>query len=195
MTGWYLRRALPWRVLAGGLLIAGALLLAAHRWESLAAFCITVAVLAVAGVAGFVHDEPALALARVTPRGTRWVGARRLAVGAAVAGVGAAGLRWAPTEIEVGDWALVLAGVAAVAVAASAVLSRREQTQPGGLVATVIVLAGLTPLVLGAVTEVSVYPAPDLTDTQLVAWSAVLVLALATVLASARHVTHPHYAE
>jgi len=72
MRLWYLRRAIPWVVLAGCGTVAALMAAAVQRWPgsvgTLAPYMLAVC----AAAAGFLMDESSSAVVRVTPRGGAW---------------------------------------------------------------------------------------------------------------------------
>jgi hypothetical protein len=163
MRLWYLRRAIPWPAVAGCVAAATLLVAAVHQWPSVAGVGLPLAALTLVAGVCLLFDEPAVAVSAVTPRGRRWAPALRSAVAAMGLGIGVVLLSTIPAEIagDHSDWTLVLAALTAAALLAVIARGRREVAQPGGGVASIVVLAGLTPLVLGLMLDwPSPYPAP-----------------------------------
>lgn len=182
MPAWYLRRALPWPSLLGGLVVGTVLLLAVHRWESATGAALPVIALLAAAGAAFGYDEPALAVTGVTPRGARWAPASRYVAGLVPPLAGLGLLMLAPGEVDVAGWALVVAGIGAAVLMLAGVASARQVARPGAAVAGLVVLAGLAPLAMGPMLDLpSVYPAPALTPGVTVFW---VVLAAGAVAGS-----------
>lgn len=187
MVTWYVRHALPWRVVAG-VAGCGALVVAlAHRWDELTGPGLPlVALLAVASVA-FAFDEPAIAVTSVSPRGPRWAAAARL--GAASLPLTAGGLMvvTAPGSTDGADWFLVLAGLGGTVLLLALLASRRQAARPGALIAPVVVVAGLAPTVVAMLFDLrSPYPVPELADGQRAFWAATAAAGLLGCLAVLR---------
>lgn len=181
MSLWYLRRAVPWAALLGGLLAAGLLLGAAHLWESFNAVALSLVALLGVAAAAFVYDEPAIAVTSVTPRGHRWAGSSRLAVGGAALAVTLGLLLLSPGDVHAPDWALVLAGLGGTVVLLALAGSRRQLPRPGAAIAPGVVLLGMAPMVLGLLFELrSPFPLSPLNDGLTAFWSAATVVSILT---------------
>lgn len=174
MPLWYLRRAVPWTSLVGCLAVAAGLSAVVRLWDVADGLAVLAAVLVAAAAAAFVHDEPALAVTTVAPRGGRWAAAwRSAAIVVPLATCVALGLV-VRSEIEVGDWALVAAGTGAAVAFVALLASRRRVPRVGGAIASLVVLLGIAPLVLEQMVGLRLpYPSPGLTDGLTVAWAAV----------------------
>lgn len=185
-SAWYLRRVPPWAAMLSGLAVAVPLLLAAHRWDGMTAAALPAIALLGSVGAAFVHDDPALPVAGVTPRGTRWAPAHRYAAGL-LPPVGAlALLLMAPGAVDGLGWAVVVAGIATVVLVLATLLSLRQVPRPGAAVAGAAALLGLAPLTVGPMLDLpDVYPAPDLGPSAAAGWAALTVGSL-TALALGR---------
>lgn len=187
MAAWYLRRALPWPSLLGGLVVGVVLVLAVHRWEGASGAALPVIALLGAAGAAFGYDEPALAVTDVTPRGTRWAPAGRYVAGLVPPSAGLGLLVLAPGQVDLADWALVVAGIGAVVLMLAGVASARQVPRPGAAVAGVVVLAGLAPLAVGPMLDLpAVYPAPGLSAAVTASWVVVAAGAVAGSLVAPR---------
>jgi hypothetical protein len=122
----------------------------------------------------------------VTPRGRRWAPALRGTVAALLVAVGVALFSTIPADVagDPGDWLLVFAGLTAAAVLAVFARARAQVAQPGAVVASVVVLGGLTPLVVGLMLDSrSPYPLPPgLSDGLRAFWAGAAALAVCGVL-------------
>ena len=186
MRLWYLRRAIPWPPLAGCVAVATVLVAAVHRWPSIASFGLPLAAVTVVAAVCLLFDETAVAVSAVTPRGRRWAPTLRSAVAALPLAAGVALLSTIPADVagDPGDWALVLGGLTDAALLAVLSRARREVAQPGAAVASVVVLGGLTPLVVGLMLDWrSPYPPPPgLSDGLRTVWAGGAALATCGVL-------------
>jgi hypothetical protein len=186
MRLWYLRRAIPWRAVAGCAAVAAVLVVLACRWSSLASLSVPLGILLLVSAACFAFDEPAVAVTAVTPRSSRWAMASRCGACAALLVAGLVLLAATPGSV-VGDLARVLFASGAVALAAVLVGVRREVARPGAVVATAVVLGGLAPLVVGPFFDwPSPYPPPALGDGLRAAWGVAAAVGLITVVAGVR---------
>lgn len=184
---WYVRRAIPWPPIWGGLLLGALMVVATHRWESVTGGALpAVALLAAAGVA-FVHDEPALAVTSVAPRGARWAATGRSVAALLPVAAGLALVTLAPGEVRAPEWALVIGGLSATALMVAGAASSRGIASPGAAVAGLVVLAGLVPLTVGPLLDLpAVYPSPGLTSEVTTFWTVVGASALFLALVGPR---------
>jgi hypothetical protein len=159
------------------------------------AFLLQVVVLVVGVGAAFLLDEPALEVTQVTPRArarrlVRVVPSGMVVLVAAWIALVAVAARWTP-ELSATALAVELFGVAAAALAASAVLLRRGDARPGNRVATVIGLVALTELV-GRPAASAARLLPDgLSPAPPVTWGTVLAVVVLTFAAGSRDVAAP----
>ncbi|HYG94385.1 MAG TPA: hypothetical protein VD859_12425 [Nocardioides sp.] len=183
---WYLRRAVPWTALLGGPALGSALVLLVHRWESLAGLVLPLVAVVAAAAAAFALDEPSAAVTTVTPRGRRWAHTARAVAALVPLGAGAALLLAAPATLrgDLSDWLLTLAGLGALVLCLGLSAAVRQHPGAGGAIAAAVVLAGLTPLVLGVLLDLDPpYPLPQLSDGLRAMWG---VAFLGGVAGSAR---------
>lgn len=186
-SAWYLRRAVPWPSMLGGLVVGAVLVVAVHRWESAAGAALPVIALLAAAGAAFGYDEPALAVADVTPRGARWAPASRYGAGLVPPAAGLGLLLLAPGEVDASNWALVIAGIGAAGLMLAGVASARQVARPGAAVAGLVVFAGLAPLATGPMLDLpALYPAPDLSQAVTTFWVLLAATALAGSLVGPR---------
>ncbi|WP_036555895.1 hypothetical protein [Nocardioides insulae] len=182
MTGWYLRRAVPWRSVLGCLACGAVVALVVQRWEYTGSTLGPVLVLVTIAGAAFVFDEPAAAVAAVAPRGDRWARSARLTA-AVVPLFGAVLLATTTPGPSGGDWIPVLCGLSALVLVSALAVASRGVSRPGSAVASAVVLVGTAPLVTGMFLDVdSPYPAPDLSSAVTGAWYAVAAVCLAGLL-------------
>ena len=174
MRLWYLRRAIPWPPVAVCVAAAVALVAAAHVSPATADLVLPLAALVAVAATCFLFDEPAVAVTAVTARSGRWTLALRASVAALPLGAGLALLLTAPADVrgDRGDWALVLAGLAAAVMLIALARARRQLPQPSSPLASLVVLCGLAPLVAGPFLQWrSPYPQPELSDAWRVFWA------------------------
>ena len=173
--------------LLGGLVAAGVLVAVVHRWEQGTGAALPVVALLAAAGAAFAHDEAAVAVTGVTPRGGRWAPALRYAAASVPPVLGLALLVAAPGDLDRPGWALVVAGLAGTATALAGLASLRQVQRPGAAAAGVVVFLGLTPLAMGPFLDLpDLFPSPVLTDGVTAFWAVVGAVAAATVLAGPR---------
>ena len=189
LVGWYLRRAIPWMALLGCL--AGALVLAValDRWPTTAMILLPALVATCAAAAAFTFDEVSLAVVEVTPRGSSWRRAARLGAALLPLGVWSLVVAVGPGDLPLSRGSWMLVGVAAIALTAglAGLASRRAVATPGGSLAAVVVLAVLSPLVVGEFLGwESLYPIGDFTSGVLTFWLAVAAAGVLACLASLR---------
>ena len=170
---WYLRRAIPWPPVAVCVAAAVALVAVVHASPAIADLGLPLAALIAVAATCFLFDEPAVAVTAVTARSGRWALALRASVAALPLGAGLALLLTAPADVrgDRGDWALVLAGLAATVMLIALARARRHLPQPSSPLASLVVLCGLAPLVAGPFLQWrSPYPQPELSDAWRVFW-------------------------
>lgn len=168
---WYLRRAVPWAALLGCLLAGAVLVGLARRWDSVIGLALPLAALLAVSATAFVYDEPAVAVTTVTPRGRRWAVLARLGAGGAVLALGLGLLLAVPGPVDGPGWGLLLAGAGGTVLLIALAGSRRQLPRPGATIASVVVLLGMAPLVLGTFLDLgSPYPMPELTDRLTALW-------------------------
>lgn len=187
MVTWYVRRALPWRVMIGVAGGGAAVVALAHRWEELSGPGLPlVALLAVASVA-FAFDEPAVAVTSVSPRGSRWAAGARLGAAVLPLAAGCLLVVSAPGPTDGSDWLLVLGGSGGAVLLLALLASRRQAARPGALLAAVVVIAGLAPTVVAMLFDLrSPYPVPELDEGLRAFWSAAAAVGLLGCLAVLR---------
>ena len=173
LGGWYLRRAIPWMALlgccAGALLMAGAI----GRWPSTASVLLPLLVASLAAAAAFTFDEVSLPVVEVTPRGGVWRRATRLAVSLVPLLLWTAVVVVRPGDLPLSRGSWLLVGLAAISLTAglAALASRRHVASPGGSLAAVVVLALISPMVIGSVLDwESLYPFGDFSAGVLTVW-------------------------
>ncbi|TNM36645.1 hypothetical protein FHP29_21220 [Nocardioides albidus] len=187
MMLWFARRAVSWPPMLGSLVAAAGVVALTHRWESLSVLTLPLTAVLVAASAAFVYDDPAVAAAAVTPRGSVWALAVRSACGIVTLATGLVLLLGAPGDQDTGGWALVLGGLGGGVLGLTLAGSRRQVALPGTVIAPVVVLAGLAPLVVVLFADVrSPYPLPALDGPLRIFWST-LAVASATLAAIALH--------
>jgi hypothetical protein len=186
MRLWYLRRAIPWPPVTGCVAVAALLVAAVHRWPSMASLGLPLAALTVVAAACLLFDDPPVAVSAVTPRGRRWAPAQRSMFAALLLAAGIALFATIPADVagDLSDWVLVLGALTAAALLAVLTRVRGQVPQPGASVASMVVLGGLTPLVVGLMLDwPSPYPAPPgLTDGLRAFWAGGAALATCGVL-------------
>ena len=185
LVGWYLRRAIPWMALLG--CCAGAVFMAVtiDRWPSTASVLLPLLVAACAAAAAFTFDEASLPVVEVTPRGGVWRRTARLAVSGVPLLVWTLFVAVSPGDLPLSRGSWLLIGLAAITLTAgiAALASRRSIPTPGSSLAAVVVLALLTPVVVGTFLDwESLYPIDDFSAAVLTVWFGV---ATAGVLACA----------
>lgn len=150
MRLWYLQRAVPWTALLGSLSAAGVLTLLLHRWPEVSIVGLPLVAACCAAAAGFVYDEPASAIASVTPRAGWWRGSTRLLAAFPPLAAALVLLATMPAELRLdrGGWWLIGAAFVVLAVAPAAWAARHQVSRPGGVVAGGAVLLGIAPVVL-----------------------------------------------
>lgn len=150
MRLWYLRRAVPWSALLVSLSAAGLLTLLLHRWPEVSIVGLPLVAASCAAGAGFVYDEPAAAIASVTPRAGWWRGSARLLAALPPLTAVLVLLAVMPDELRLdrNGWWLIGAAFVLLAVVPAAWAARSQVGKPGGVVAGGAVLLGIAPVVL-----------------------------------------------
>jgi hypothetical protein len=180
---WYLRRGVAWPALLGCCAAAVVLTGAVSLWPSSAAVLLPAALACCAAAACFVYDERAGAVVAVTPRGAGWRRTARLAVVVLPLLVWAGIVLARPGDLPLHRSGWWLAGGATVVLTSglAARASRRAVDAPGSVLASVAVLAVLSPVVVsGFLGWDSVYPASGFTTGT---WAFWLVVASGGVVA------------
>ena len=152
LVGWYLRRAIPWMALLGCLAGAVVLAVALDRWPTTAMTLLPALLASCAAAAAFTFDEVSLPVVEVTPRGSVWRRTARLAAALLPLAVWALVVAVRPGDLPLsrGSWFLI--GLAAITLTAglAALASRHAVATPGGSLAALVVLALISPVVIGA---------------------------------------------
>ena len=164
MGGWYLRRAVAWPLVVGWSVAGAASALMVLAWHSWAPVGLPLASVATVAAASFAFDDPALAVTAQAPRGA-WACRLRATVAVAPPFVAWCVIATLPAELRgsIGDWGLVIGGLAGAAVGVALAASALLVTRPGAEVAAAVVLCGLAPLVAGSLIEIGqAYPQPRL---------------------------------
>lgn len=155
MRLWYLHRAVPWTPLVGCLLGALAMSALTHRWPAAAGLGMPCVALLCAAAAGLVHDEPAAAVAAVTPR-AGWAAGSRSSTALLPLVVSLGLLVTLPARLHPDRGGMALVGTATVLIAlgAATLAAAEQRPRPGGAVAAGVILLGLSPLPVGALLDV-----------------------------------------
>lgn len=167
MRVWYLRRAVPWGALLGCLASAVFVAVLVHRWPDTGWIGLPLLVVSCAAAAAFVYDEPASAVASVTPRSGWWRGSTRLLTAILPLAVSVVLLTTMPAELRLdrGGWLLIAAACVLLTVTPAAWLAGRQVGRPGSAIASAAVIIGIAPLVLAAILGwESVFPLADVPD-------------------------------
>lgn len=183
----------PRAVLVSAATALALVLLVAVGWRDtgVPVFVMRLTELLLAGGAAYLLDDAAAVLTDVTPRG---IWRRRAPVLGAGAGLLAGAwclillvLRWQDSSPPVLAATLEVAVLSAVALAAAAVLARRGEPEPGGLIAPILALLGFGLLIAQPLARTALFPSDaDDSATRVIAWwaaagaVAVLVLLLAS---------------
>jgi hypothetical protein len=189
MRWWYLQRAIPWVALlacCGGALICAALV---ARWPGQAGVLLPSMLACCGAAAGFCFDEPAPALAEVTPRGSGWRRGTRMSVAALPLLLWAALVAVRPGRLSLDRPGWWLAGLAAIllAVGLAALAARHGVGAPGSALAASIALGLLSPLVVGLfVGSGTVYPMGPFDDGALAFWAALAAVGASACAAGLR---------
>ena len=181
MSGWYLRRAVAWPLVLGWSIAGAACALIVPFWHSWAQLGLPLATVAAVAAASFAFDDPALAVTAQAPRGA-WACRRRAMVAVAPPLVAWCLIASLPVELRgsIGDWGLVIGGLAGAAVGFALVASALLVTRPGAEIAAAVVLGGLAPLVAGSLVEIGqAYPQPRLSAGWRILWIDLAVLGAA----------------
>jgi hypothetical protein len=164
-----------------------ALLLA--RWPDAAVVLAPALLACCAAAAAFVYDEGALPVVAVTPRGTRWRRANRLAAALVPLAVWAVVVALRPGDVPLArqGWWLV-GGAAVLLVAGSAALaSRRLVPAPGAALAPVVAVAVVAPVTFaGLFSWGTLYPIGDFPDPVRTVWLGVALSGAAACAAALR---------
>lgn len=178
MGRWYLRRAISWSLLLGWTTASAACALAALAWHGWAGLGLPLATIAAVAAASFAFDDPALAVTAQAPRGA-WARRRRASVAVVPPLLAWSVIACLPVELRgsLRDWAVVIAGLAGVAVGTALAASSLLVTRPGAEIASAVVLAGIAPLVAERLIAIGqAYPQPTLSPGWRTLW---MTLALA----------------
>ena len=173
LVGWYLRRAIPWMALLGCCAAAVAVTVALDRWPTAATVLLPGVVACCAAAAAFTFDEASLPVVEVTPRGATWRRAARLVAAGVPLLVLTAMVLVRPGDLPLDRRAWFVVGLAAVSLTAglAALASRRAVTAPGGSLAAGVVLAVISPVVVGAFLDWgSLYPIGEFGSAALAIW-------------------------
>lgn len=161
MRLWYLRRAVPWASLLGCLVAATGTTLLVNQWPEVSMVGLPLIATLCAAAAGFTYDEPATAIASVTPRAGWWRGSARLLAALVPLATVLILLAVMPGELRLDRnwWWLIGAAFVLLAVAPAAWAARSQVGRPGGAIAGGAVLLGIAPVVLTMVLGwESIYP-------------------------------------
>jgi len=183
LVGWYLRRAIPWMALLGCLVGSLLLTVALDRWPSTAGVLLPVLVACCTASAAFTFDEVSLAVVEVTPRGALWRRTTRLGVALLplTAWTVVVALRPGDLPLSRGPWLLIGLACLAVTAGLAGLASRHSVATPGGSIATGVVLAVISPVVVaGFLGWDSLYPVGEFPRDMLAFW---LVVAAGGALA------------
>lgn len=150
MRFWYLRRAVPRAAPLGCLVAAVVVTLLVNQWPGIALVGLPLVVATCAAAAGFAYDEPAAAVAAVTPRAGWWRGSARLIAALGPLLMLLVLLASMPGELRLdrGGWWLIGVAFVSLAVAPAAWAARSQVGRPGGAVAGGAVLLGIAPVVV-----------------------------------------------
>ncbi|WP_141012589.1 hypothetical protein [Nocardioides sambongensis] len=187
MAAWYLLRAVHWRAVIALLAMGGLVAAMVHRWAETATLGLPLVALLAAASAGLLVDEPAAAVVDVTPRGGRWAGSARvlaagLPLGAGLILVSAVSVDTVGDADATKDWLVVLGALGAT-VLASGLALRRRVPQPGGAVASAVVLSGIAPTVVTMFIDArSPLPPPALSEDLVIFWSTLAGVGLLAIL-------------
>jgi hypothetical protein len=172
VSTWYLRRAVAWPLVVGWSVAGAACALTALIWDGWAPLGLPLATVAAVAAASFAFDDPALAVTAQAPRGA-WACRRRVTVAVAPPIVAWCLIAALPAELRgsIGDWALVIGGLAGAAIGVALAASALLVARPGAEVAAAAVLCGLAPLVVGSLMDVGqAYPQPRLSAGWRILW-------------------------
>jgi hypothetical protein len=176
LVGWYLRRAIPWMALLGCCAGAVLLVVALDRWPTTALVLLPALVAACAAAAAFCFDEVPLPVVEVTPRGATWRRTARLVTAGVPLGVWTLAVLIRPGDLPLsrGSWWLVGFAAIGLTVGVAALASRHAIANPGGSLASAVVMVVISPVVVGAFLGWdSLYPIGDFASGVLTTWLAV----------------------
>lgn len=180
---WYAGRAIPWRSVSICLALAAAIIPLTSRRDSLASAALPLIALITAAAVAFVLDDPAAALTRVTPRGSRWSSTTRLTAAGLVTLAGVGILAAGPGDIGgLSGWPTVVPAMALAAIALAALRVRAHHATPGAAIASALVLLGLVPYAVQALFRAWPYPNPELSPELRDRW--LVTAAVATLIVS-----------
>lgn len=179
MRWWYLRHGLHWPPVLGCCLAAGLVAAVVEQWPATALALLPIMLGACAAAAGFLFDEPALAVVAVTPRGAAWRRTTRLGVVAAPAITWVLLVHAEPGQaLPVPGW--LLAGIAASVLFAglAALAGRHDVAAPGSQLAALAVVGALAPVVVTMFTGWDTpYPLDTFSSSAWWAWLVVAAVA------------------
>ena len=167
MRWWYLRRGVAWPAVLGCCAAAGATAVVLARWPSAALGLLPLLLASCAAAAAFVFDELAGPVVAVTPRGGGWRRTSRLAVLAVPLALWAVVVLAEPGDLplERGGWLLIGAAAVLLTAGVAGIASRRDVVVPGPLLAPIVMLALLSPVVIGMfLGKEPLYPVGDFAD-------------------------------
>lgn len=173
LAGWYLRRAIPWVALLGCLAGAAVLAVALDRWPTTAVTLLPALLACCAAAAAFTFDEVSLSVVEVTPRGSVWRRASRLGAALLPLAVWALVVTVRPGDLPLSRSSWFLLGLAAIGLTAglAGLASRHAVATPGGSLAALVVLAVISPVVIGGFLGWdSLYPIGDFPTGVLAFW-------------------------
>lgn len=150
MRLWYLRRAVPWAAQLGCLAVAVGVTGLVNGWPEVAVVALPLLVAGCGAAAAFGFDEPAVAIAAVTPRTGWWRGSARLLAALPPLACVVVLLSTVPDEVRLdrGGWWLIGIALVLLAVAPAAWAARRQVARPGGGVASAVVVVAIAPVVV-----------------------------------------------
>jgi hypothetical protein len=153
----------PWTTVVGCVAVAALCSARLHSMSPAADWTLTIrlAQLALAGGAAYLLDDASAVVTAAAPR-PLWI--RRLFPLAI--GISAIGVAWSAVLLDlrhspgapIGILSMELAVLVALSVAISAVSASYGEPEPGNSVAVVVPLAGMAAILVGGLTDVSLYP-------------------------------------